>query len=298
MRANALEHVACPICKSALHLEAIAAQEGQHIISGTLRCRGCSVAYPILRGIPRLLPSAVRTQDLVTGEAYAEYFSQVTSGDASDDSRLYGKTVQEEIADFCTKIGIDDLSLLSDKALLDAACGLARIEGALAEHCRVIVAFDITPAVDQAFIAWKHLSNVHVVQGDLVSMPVPLEHFDCVWCDGGLPYVSDLEAALKELLRSRSPTGYLYSWCYSSPLTIKERVGRLLHTTRLPIRARFPPAYAASWLIKAAVSLADRVNFVSESQIRSLLSEYLTQDTRFQTAKRGRSTEFRVGWVD
>jgi hypothetical protein len=45
-------------------------------------------------------------------------------------------------------------------------------------------------------------------------------------------------------------------------------------------------------------SLADKVNFVSESQIRSLLSEYLTQDTRFQTAKRGRSTEFRVGWVD
>jgi SAM-dependent methyltransferase len=266
--------------------------------------------YPVLQGVPRLLPNTTNSSsDLATGEAYLDYFSEIIPDGTLGNGKLYGKTLLEELQDFHTKTGIKDLESLQGKTFLDAGCGLARIEGLLAEHCKLVVAFDITPSVYQAFWAWKELHNVHIVQGNLTTIPVLPEHFDLVWCDGALPYVSDLSAAVKELLYSYSRNGALYSWCYGPSISVAERVGRFFYAAGLPIKVRFLLIRIVAWFLvmggtiikrknllkdarrfaEAALdySLADQVNHVSETQIKSLLVDFGLRNDIHVIAKDG-----------
>jgi len=321
VRKEILEYIACPTCKVALDLEGPITQEGEHIMSGALRCHECFGTYPIILGVPRLLPSTTRSQDLAVGRAYTDYYSVIAPGGTLGDDTLYSITVDEELDDFCTKTNLGDWRLLDGKVFLDAGCGLGRIDGALAEYCRVVVAFDITPAVEQAFMAWRELPNIHIVQGDLTSAPLLPGCFDFVWCDGALPYVSDFEAALTELLKSRSPTGFLYSWCNGSTITMSQRLGRLFHAIGLPVKIRFILIYATCWAIKMAVtikhrrnllknvrsfaegvldsSLAHQVNHASEAQVRSIISEHvLDKDVPVQVTTKGKLVKFQVGSVN
>ncbi|HEV7515427.1 MAG TPA: hypothetical protein VGR07_03935, partial [Thermoanaerobaculia bacterium] len=66
MRRGHLETLAplCPVCQargaeSPLGLAAIYIEEGEHVIEGVLRCAdpGCLSEFPILDGIPLLLPN-------------------------------------------------------------------------------------------------------------------------------------------------------------------------------------------------------------------------------------------------
>ena len=51
-----LHHIlCCPVCKGELEL-IIADEKENEIISGFLICHTCSVHYPIVEGIPNLLP--------------------------------------------------------------------------------------------------------------------------------------------------------------------------------------------------------------------------------------------------
>lgn len=265
MRREALNYLACPTCKADLELGQITAQEESHILSGTLHCRVCSCAYPIIRGVPHLLPADAKNADIATGDAYAAYFAQVTSVGSWGDDTLYGLTVDEEIKDFCSKTGITDLSLLTDKTFLDAGCGIGRIDGALAQHCQAVVSFDITPAVEQAFIQWRDVPNVHIVRGDMSAIPVMRAAFDFVWCDGVLPYVSDITTSTHELLKTRAADGALYVWCYSQAVTIKERIGRFFHRTHLPLKIRFALMLIISAGMMCVASLIKRENLLGST---------------------------------
>lgn len=45
----------CPVCKGDLLLTA-AEENDEEVLEGTLRCEACRVDYPIVEGIPNLLP--------------------------------------------------------------------------------------------------------------------------------------------------------------------------------------------------------------------------------------------------
>ncbi len=47
--------MACPVCKGRLELNVEAEDEGE-VNTGSLRCPTCDVSYPIVDGIPNLLP--------------------------------------------------------------------------------------------------------------------------------------------------------------------------------------------------------------------------------------------------
>ncbi len=55
MKRSLVEILACPVCKGELELK-VEAEEGGEIITGTLRCPKCEVNYPVMDGIPNLLP--------------------------------------------------------------------------------------------------------------------------------------------------------------------------------------------------------------------------------------------------
>ena len=55
MKRSLMEIIVCPVCKGELKLT-VTAEEGEEIITGSLRCSKCNVDYPIEESIPNLLP--------------------------------------------------------------------------------------------------------------------------------------------------------------------------------------------------------------------------------------------------
>lgn len=65
MRPDLLNIIACPVCKGPLALQARAIApaddpEPGAVREGTLTCAPCNEGYPIVEGIPNLLPPALR----------------------------------------------------------------------------------------------------------------------------------------------------------------------------------------------------------------------------------------------
>jgi uncharacterized protein YbaR (Trm112 family) len=50
-----MDILACPVCKGGLELS-VEEENEQEIVTGSLYCRKCNVRYPIVEGIPNLLP--------------------------------------------------------------------------------------------------------------------------------------------------------------------------------------------------------------------------------------------------
>ena len=72
MKLRFLELACCPECCGELSLDWRAPESGE-IESGAVTCAGCSRQYPIVNGIPRLLPDALARQTL---EYHGEFFAQ------------------------------------------------------------------------------------------------------------------------------------------------------------------------------------------------------------------------------
>lgn len=56
MNEDLMEILCCPVCKGDLELTVTERAEGGDITEGTLRCAECKFDYPIVDGIPNLLP--------------------------------------------------------------------------------------------------------------------------------------------------------------------------------------------------------------------------------------------------
>jgi uncharacterized protein len=59
MRHDLMDILACPLCKGALTLSATR-EEGDEVLQGALHCAACNETYPIVDGIPNLLPPDLR----------------------------------------------------------------------------------------------------------------------------------------------------------------------------------------------------------------------------------------------
>lgn len=55
MKRELIDILACPVCKGELELN-VEAEGGGEVITGSLHCPKCDVKYPIVDGIPNLLP--------------------------------------------------------------------------------------------------------------------------------------------------------------------------------------------------------------------------------------------------
>ena len=59
MRIELMEILVCPMCRDDLDLT-VTEQDGDEIVAGFLRCKGCQEEYPIQDTIPNMLPPSLR----------------------------------------------------------------------------------------------------------------------------------------------------------------------------------------------------------------------------------------------
>ena len=221
-----LTALVCPTCKSVL-------QVGDDLLT----CPICVSNFPLLRGIPRFVPS----------ENYADSFglqwnrfarTQLDSAIGTNRSRdrFIHETLWNE-------------NQLKGKLVLDAGCGSGRFsEVALGLGARLI-AIDYSSAVDAAS---ENLNseNLLIIQGDLANLPIPSQSLDFVYCIGVLQHTQNPEIIFAELLRCLKPDGEITLTFYeNSSWHVKFYAKYLIR----PLAKRLPNKFLLNFIAKSSL---------------------------------------------
>ncbi len=83
--------------------------------------------------------------------------------------------------------------------VLDAGCGAGRFAEVALNAGAKVVALDYSNAVDACFSNLQHHPNLHVVQGDIYSLPFAPGTFAFVYCFGVLQHTPDVPVAFAAL---------------------------------------------------------------------------------------------------
>ena len=200
MRERLLQYLACPSCAGDLALEA-EAREGEHVMSGALRCDECAAQFPILRGVPRFAGS-VATVEEKTARAFGYEWTRY-----SDLAERY----RQQFFDWIRPV---TPAFLADRVVLEGGCGKGRHTSVVADSgARDIVAIDLGEAVESAFSNTRELRNAHIVQADLKKPPVKAV-FDYAFSIGVLHHLPIPEEGFHALVSRLRPGGHISAWVY------------------------------------------------------------------------------------
>jgi SAM-dependent methyltransferase/uncharacterized protein YbaR (Trm112 family) len=268
--------IVCPRCRQRFTLDVFTdasatsvGAEGE-IVDGALRCSGCAESFPIIAGIPRLLPPSLLAQlrsrhpsffamhpefatDVGADHALAETLESFTRQRLDLD--LPGPALAEQWHRNLQRNLGDALSLaeLRGRRVLDVGCGFGRHLYAASDHGAEIVGIDLSGGVEIAYRNTRGRPNVHIVQGDVHDRPLRDGIFDVVWSFGVLHHMPDPAAGFRTLVDFARPgVGLIAIWVYGyrgMRLTYRLSHMRALHavtrTLSGPGRLRVSHAVAA-----------------------------------------------------
>ncbi len=243
MKAALVDLLACPDCGAglALHGDALAARE---IESGSLGCTGCRREFPIVSGIPRFgaPPSEAIARKTVErfGWQWQEFKERLAE-------------YRDAFLDWVKPLGPADFA---GAVVLDAGCGMGRFaEIAASFGARAVVGVDLSESVEVAQQMARERDNVHVVQADLLRLPLRPQ-FDLVYTLGVLHHLPSGEAGFASLLKCLKPGGRVHIWVYGHEgnewlLRFVDPVRRAV-TSRLPL----PVLRVCAWLLAVPLHAA------------------------------------------
>ncbi len=242
-----LEFLRCPSCRAELTCIALKTQSegrGGEIITGLLQCSG-DHWFPIVRGVPRMLPDAIQEhwpaiQPLVPQPLPASLepllanlksqkavsYHQATRENFShewDHHELGGKTWGMELKDRVQWFFLDPLRISKDelrgKLMLDAGCGNGSQSVAYTTLGLEVIAVDLSSGLEKGYAyrqlhAGAHPERVHFVQGDLQHPPLAPHILDIIHSAGVLHHTPDTLTTFRALRPLLRPGGTFYVWLY------------------------------------------------------------------------------------
>jgi len=224
---NLLGILVCPDCHAPFNLKSARLAEGQ-IVSGDLQCTACAGEYPVVKGIPRLLPENVRTDNYSRN---FQYYWLNMNWPRHDFNR--GRFYQ------LTEWRPQDIQ---GKYVMDAGCGGGRWVYQFADAgAKEIVAFDYTLAIERAQEICSRFSHIHYIQADIFRMPFRENLFDIVHCHGVLMATPDPKKGVENLARRVRPGGELAILLYRNLTAVQQMIDDLVCgiTSRLPTRMMY-----------------------------------------------------------
>jgi len=268
MRPRALELVVCPSCRGSLEVEASTRREGDELLEGNLSCTGCGRDVPVRAGVPRFAGAAAGVPESAAEPSVDAGAPPEAAGPGHDTASRFGmawthfdRLHEHYEQQFLGWIAPNQPEDFEGLTVLEGGCGKGRHSALVAKWgAKDVVAVDLGFAVDVAFRNCRHLPNVHVVQADLLDLPVSERSVDLAFSVGVLHHTEAPRAAFEELAHRVRPGGKVVAWVYG-----RENNGWIVHgvnpvrkvlTSRLPFRAvseisRVPAAVL--WLLSRGV---------------------------------------------
>lgn len=274
MKPRLLEWLCCPVCRGPLDLDAFRA--ASEVEEGVLTCTGCGRTFPVITGIPRLLPDAL-AQRVVEfhpkffqryADEMASYLTRGRTGPHDGWWRAEQRTLTsysyqwrkfKEMFPQWEQVFQDSIQPMSPeffrgKLGLDAGCGFGRSLYYAASYGAEMIGVDLSEAVEAARENTRHLPGVHLVQGDIFHLPLKTRAFDFVYSIGVLHHLPDPKQGFLALTKALKPKAPIFIWVYARGrgwqipfLTIMRVV-----STRLPLRLLDPICLlmaAGQWIL-------------------------------------------------
>ncbi|MBI4317742.1 MAG: methyltransferase domain-containing protein [Chloroflexi bacterium] len=227
MQVSLLEFLACPDDgNEVLDLENERVQPDTGDVQfGHLICRRCGRSYPIVQGIPSMLPQSLSTlADKPVRAGTCEAGDQINEMRARDQlADKYGRDVVAR--NHRNRVEVEatlrNLAAAPSDVILDAGAGPGRFELALERSCRAIVALDFSMTsllLLASRLSQKSRQVVHPVQGDLLNLPLRHDTFDKCLSFGVLEHIpsrAGKHRAIDQLRRVLQPGGRLVVVTYN-----------------------------------------------------------------------------------
>jgi 2-polyprenyl-3-methyl-5-hydroxy-6-metoxy-1,4-benzoquinol methylase len=187
MKAELLKLLRCPQSGQELEVVDCVDRDGS-IQSGWLATNDGRNRYPIRNFVPRFVPES----------NYADNFGM--QWNRFSKTQLDSHSGHPISADRFWKATDWSPESLDGEWVLDVGCGAGRFaEIALQAGARV-VALDYSSAVDACYANLRHHKKLHVVQGDVYSLPFLTKSFPFVYSLGVLQHTPAVEKAFKSLV--------------------------------------------------------------------------------------------------
>jgi arsenite methyltransferase len=224
MNESLLEVLVDPISGQPLAVE-IGRVANDDIVEGTLETAAHDRKYQISNGIPRLVLSEDRDQQITT-ERLAYTWARRETYDSPE--------VRSAPIDWmCLRHGFADVSQMrsyvaSHRRILDAGCGSALSSSFCMEECWADSSgcewygLEISGAIDVALDRIGPAPSRHFIQGDILQPPLRKESFDLVFCEGVLHHMRSTEEAFKSLVPLIAPGGELFCYVYRKKAPLRE----------------------------------------------------------------------------
>lgn len=185
MRTDLLAILRCPATGERLALDEPQYLDGQ-VHSGWLISES-KRRYPIREFIPRFVPESNYADNFgIQWNKFRQTQLDSFTGLAISADRFWKATAwrPDEIA---------------GQWVLDVGCGAGRFAEVALEAGAKVIALDYSSAVDACYANLKHHANLHVVQGDIYSLPFIRDFFPFVYSLGVLQHTPDVSAAFLAL---------------------------------------------------------------------------------------------------
>ncbi len=190
----------CPDCKGKLAIDHIFGSRDE-IERGDLRCKNCGSIYPIIRYIPRFVPS----------DYYVKSFS--VQWNLFPRLLLGNETSADSLSTFVGRTGCT-LSDLSGKTVLDAGCGMGRLTEIVSRKATTVVGVDLSLAVESAYKNLGDRANVHIIQADISKLPFARSSFDFIFSIGVLHHTPNTRESFRSLVPLLAENGEIAIWVY------------------------------------------------------------------------------------
>ncbi|MFZ3216184.1 MAG: class I SAM-dependent methyltransferase [Candidatus Acidiferrales bacterium] len=196
MQRSALDLYACLKCGNSFQVASVASEDSStgEIAEGSLECTNCRATVPVVRNLPRFVPS----------ESYADSFGfqwnrfdtiqvdAVMQNDLSRD-RFYKTTGWP--------------ARMDAERILEAGCGAGRFTQLALETGAEVFAFDLSMAVEAAGRNNAGAPHLAMFQASIYEIPLRKASFDKIFCMGVLQHCPDVAAAFRSLLPFLRPGG-------------------------------------------------------------------------------------------
>ncbi|HEX8135967.1 MAG TPA: methyltransferase domain-containing protein [Pyrinomonadaceae bacterium] len=285
MKQRLLQLIVCPLCGGALSSEIFERNTDNEISTGLLSC-ACGSVYPVIGGIPRLLPPDLQG---MLWEMHPDFFERHASrlparllpkeakkkSDGEDSAtraqretarsfgyewQAFSEMLPEYEANFRWYFERFAEDSFKGALVLDAGCGTGRHTFYMARSgAREVVAMDFSQAIEVAAYNNRENRNTHFVQADIYHPPFRPRTFDFLYSLGVLHHLPDPEQGFRTLLPLLREDGFLNIYLYwnleGEPRWRRLALSGVTQVRRVTTRMPHALLKKLSWLIAVGFEL-------------------------------------------